>query len=236
NKAGCYGYGVVVSKVEEKDDTSATTQFNNLLVKIRHTDYDIQTRTSVSFLVQYKVAGNRNLAKTFGLFQVGREVMISGHVAGYSINDRMLQVNALSVSVSSGSTPASGPRPAEALPLTGKTRRPLQIDFESEDEKSDKGPTTAPTPGGAQQEGPADQCKPANNTAAVLAPDQVNPSPKKRKYTKRSKQLPEEIASVVTPETSHEQKAAFAISLVPLCVPIPRFPTTILCHHFPFSL
>ncbi|OAV98631.1 hypothetical protein PTTG_25601 [Puccinia triticina 1-1 BBBD Race 1] len=84
----------IADSEEEKDDSSATSKFNNLLVKIHHTDYDVQTQNSVSFTVKYKVAGNRNLGKTFGLFQVGREVLISGYIARYSVEERMLQVNA----------------------------------------------------------------------------------------------------------------------------------------------
>ncbi|WAQ85130.1 hypothetical protein PtA15_5A704 [Puccinia triticina] len=118
NKAGVYGFGVVILKAEEKDNSAVTPAFNNLLVKIRHTDYDVQTRNSVSFIVQYKVAGNRNLAKTFGLFQVGRKVLISGYIAGYNIEQHMLQ--ALSVSLSSGSILGDPGAP------TAKSRQPIQ--------------------------------------------------------------------------------------------------------------
>ncbi|WAR58474.1 hypothetical protein PtB15_5B708 [Puccinia triticina] len=125
NKAGVYGFGVVISKAKEKDNSAVTPAFNNLLVKIRHTDYDVQTRNSVSFIVQYKVAGNRNLAKTFGLFQVGREVLISGYIAGYNIEQHMLQ--ALSVSLSSGSILGSAASGVDPGAMTAKSRQPIHF-------------------------------------------------------------------------------------------------------------
>ncbi|OAV95426.1 hypothetical protein PTTG_26674 [Puccinia triticina 1-1 BBBD Race 1] len=111
NKSACYGFGIVVSKFEEEDHTSTTTHFKNLFVKISHTDYDNQ----------YKIAGNRNLAKTFGLFQLGREVMLLGYFSGYNIPERMLQVNVQEDNQASmGNSPSDEPEGNVVLPKKRK--------------------------------------------------------------------------------------------------------------------
>ncbi|WAQ90526.1 hypothetical protein PtA15_12A516 [Puccinia triticina] len=202
NKAGVYGFGVVISKVEEKDDSSVTSTFNNLLVKIRHTDYDVQTRNSVSFIVQYKIAGNRNLAKTFGLFQVGREVLISGYIAGYNIDQHMLQVNALSVSLSSASSSSTAANAPEPGIVAGKGRRPIQIDFGSDKEKATD---HIPVPVGTHTAVPT---VPKDDDPTVLQIDTTSPTEtpqapqKKRKYTKRSIQPTSDEVPTAVPQSS----------------------------------
>ncbi|WAR63434.1 hypothetical protein PtB15_17B33 [Puccinia triticina] len=200
NKAGCYGFGVVISKAEEKDDSSATSTFNNLLVKIRHTDYDVQTRNSVSFIVQYKVAGNRNLAKTFGLFQVGREVLISGYIAGYNIEQHMLQVNALSVSLSSGySSSSAAVNAAEPSPVAGNRRRPIQIDFGSDEENGDDAPQVPVGTSDFVQQTPQEDNPAALQTDLASTRETPQAPQKKRKHTKRNTQpTPEKVPALVT--------------------------------------
>ncbi|EFP78925.1 uncharacterized protein PGTG_04881 [Puccinia graminis f. sp. tritici CRL 75-36-700-3] len=88
NKTAVWGFGIVISKHEREDSALGQTNFNSLHVVMRHTDYDNQ----VSFNVSYKIPGNRNLAKTFGLFQPGREMLLSGTLTGYDKSQKMLQV------------------------------------------------------------------------------------------------------------------------------------------------
>jgi hypothetical protein len=42
-----------------------------------------QNKVSVDFDVRYRILGHRNLGKVFGLFQVGREVVITGYISGF---------------------------------------------------------------------------------------------------------------------------------------------------------
>ncbi|OAV85040.1 hypothetical protein PTTG_30845 [Puccinia triticina 1-1 BBBD Race 1] len=72
------------------------------MVTVQHTDYDPLTKQQVQFKTQYKIGGQNILANTFGLFQIGREVLISGNICGYGQEAFMWIVNALSVSIPSG--------------------------------------------------------------------------------------------------------------------------------------
>ncbi|OAV94981.1 hypothetical protein PTTG_26833 [Puccinia triticina 1-1 BBBD Race 1] len=176
NKAGCYGFGVVVSKVEAKDESSSVTQFNNLFVKIRHTDYDVQ------------IAGNRNLAKPFGLFQVGREVVISGYIARYSVENRIVCV-CISREKSTNVTNLQ-----DAGPLNVKTRRPIQINFKS----NNKGSAQVPLPT-SQHSGPDEgfsKCKAGKSSGRAI----TTTPPKKRKYKKRSAPAVQDEADQLVPE------------------------------------
>ncbi|KAA1106029.1 hypothetical protein PGT21_027161 [Puccinia graminis f. sp. tritici] len=99
DKSTVIGLGVVVSKKEVLDaDSSSAGKI--LHVILQHTDYDPLV---VQFKTLYYVGGRKNLANTFGLFQIGREVLISGNIVGYSEDLYMWIINAISVSVTSGS-------------------------------------------------------------------------------------------------------------------------------------
>ncbi|PLW25536.1 hypothetical protein PCANC_25625 [Puccinia coronata f. sp. avenae] len=86
NKVACWGFGNVVSRneINEVGSTSMT-----LLVTLKHTDYDNLTRRSAEFEVRYQILGNKNLAKAFGLFQIGREMIISGYILGFDSKARV---------------------------------------------------------------------------------------------------------------------------------------------------
>ncbi|WAR61951.1 hypothetical protein PtB15_14B43 [Puccinia triticina] len=187
----------IADSKEEKDDSSATSQFNNLLVKIHHTDYNVQTQNSVRFTVQYKVAGNRNLGKKFGLFQVGREVLISGYIAGYSVEERMLQVNALSMSISTGTVASSGINTANTATLPHKSRWPVQIYFESDTEPDP--PLKSPPPKAIlknQQDKSSEDWVPRNSPLPANSNLLETPR-KKRKYTKRAQHATQDKESNV---------------------------------------
>ncbi|WAR61960.1 hypothetical protein PtB15_14B52 [Puccinia triticina] len=159
NKAGCYRFGVVVSKVEAKDESSSVTQFNNLFVKIRHTDYDVQ------------IAGNRNLAKTLGLFQVGIVCVCISREKSTNVTN--LQ---------------------DAGPLNVKTRRPIQINFKS----NNKGSAQVPLPT-SQHSGPDEgfsKCKAGKSSGRAI----TTTPPKKRKYKKRSAPAVQDEADQLVPE------------------------------------
>ncbi|KAA1077943.1 hypothetical protein PGT21_024323 [Puccinia graminis f. sp. tritici] len=98
DKSTVVGLGLVVSKKEVTDNDGASPS-KILHVILQHTDYD----PVVQFKSLYHVGGRKNLANTFGLFQLGREVLISGNIVGYSEDLFMWIVNAISISVTSGS-------------------------------------------------------------------------------------------------------------------------------------
>ncbi|KAA1120895.1 hypothetical protein PGTUg99_010755 [Puccinia graminis f. sp. tritici] len=89
DKSTVIGLGVVVSKKEVLDaDSSSAGKI--LHVILQHTDYDPLV---VQFKTLYYVGGRKNLANTFGLFQIGREVLISGNIVGYSEDLYMWIIN-----------------------------------------------------------------------------------------------------------------------------------------------
>ncbi|OAV99587.1 hypothetical protein PTTG_25219 [Puccinia triticina 1-1 BBBD Race 1] len=189
NKAGCYGFGIIVSKMELDDNSSPSSQFKNLVVVMKHTDYENQSNGQVSFHVLYKVPGNRNLAKTFGLFQIGREMVLSGYFANYSISNKMLEVNVLLVLLSSGYDPLA----AAEHKVPGKSparQKAVQIDF------SDENPTISmPVPGPSSAHDPNNASDNATVEASPAGDLQIKSPvlgtselmPKKRKYNKKPK-------------------------------------------------
>ncbi|KAI7933648.1 hypothetical protein MJO28_017545 [Puccinia striiformis f. sp. tritici] len=102
DKTSVIGFGIVHSRNEISEMSNNSALIKNLYVVLQHTDYDPLTKQQVQFKTQYVISGRRNLANTFGLFQQGREVMISGVIAGYLQDQYMWKVNAISVSVASG--------------------------------------------------------------------------------------------------------------------------------------
>ncbi|KAA1114740.1 hypothetical protein PGT21_021159 [Puccinia graminis f. sp. tritici] len=102
DKASVVGFGIVISQNEILEPGTNPNTIRNLIVVLKHTDYDPVSKDQVQFKTEYKISGKKNLANTFGLFQLGREVLISGHISGYNQEQFMWTVNALSVSVASG--------------------------------------------------------------------------------------------------------------------------------------
>ncbi|PLW12764.1 hypothetical protein PCASD_25388 [Puccinia coronata f. sp. avenae] len=82
NKVGCTGFGIVVDKSESEAMNNNGTYYKNLNVILCHTDYDNSCQEVVSFL--------------------GREMVISGYLSGYSPVDKIFEATAISVSLGSG--------------------------------------------------------------------------------------------------------------------------------------
>ncbi|EFP91568.1 uncharacterized protein PGTG_17622 [Puccinia graminis f. sp. tritici CRL 75-36-700-3] len=180
NKTAVWGYGIVVSKHERTDSALGQSNFQSLFVVMKHTDYDNQSKTQVSFNVSYKIPGNRNLAKTFGLFQLGREMLLSGTLTGYDKSQKMLQVQALSVSLSTG--PDALTTSSVALETSvPQPRKQYQINFDSDDEADTETPivnssTSDLIPGPNPTDTPASNADPTTSL----------PGPKRR-YNKKTK-------------------------------------------------
>ncbi|OAV95307.1 hypothetical protein PTTG_03644 [Puccinia triticina 1-1 BBBD Race 1] len=101
DKSSVVGFGIVTAKHKTREELP-NGSVRNLMVTVQHTDYDPLTKQQVQFKTQYKIGGQKNLANTFGLFQIGYEVLISGNICGYDQEAFMWIVNALSVSIASG--------------------------------------------------------------------------------------------------------------------------------------
>ncbi|OAV87911.1 hypothetical protein PTTG_29241 [Puccinia triticina 1-1 BBBD Race 1] len=92
DKSSVVGFGIVTAKQEVPEELPNGT-IKNLIVTVQHTDYDPSTKQQVQFKAQYKIGGRKNLANTFGLFQLGREVLLSGNICGYDQEAFMWIVN-----------------------------------------------------------------------------------------------------------------------------------------------
>ncbi|KAA1086524.1 hypothetical protein PGT21_001915 [Puccinia graminis f. sp. tritici] len=140
-KSSVVGFGVVVSKKEQiQEMDSGSNPYRNLHVILQHTDYDPVAKAQVQFRAQYIISGRKNLANTFGLFQIGREVLISGHITGYDQDQYMWIVNALSVSIASGHQNVVAHSPSTNAKPGAMKRRPGLISLE-ENNASAKGTT-----------------------------------------------------------------------------------------------
>ncbi|OAV85475.1 hypothetical protein PTTG_30495 [Puccinia triticina 1-1 BBBD Race 1] len=101
DKSSVVGFGIVTAKHKTQEELPNRSVWN-LMVTVQHTDYDPLTKQQVQFKTQYKIGGQKILANTFGLFQIGHKVLISGNVCGYDQEAFMWIVNALSFSIPSG--------------------------------------------------------------------------------------------------------------------------------------
>ncbi|KAA1117623.1 hypothetical protein PGT21_017182 [Puccinia graminis f. sp. tritici] len=165
NKTAVWGFGLVISKNERDDTSGGQSAFRSLFVVMKHTDYDNQSKNQVSFNVSYKIPGNRNLAKTFGLFQPGREMLLSGTLTGYDKTQRMLQVQP----------------PTDQT--HNNTRKHYQISFDSDD---DGEPEAAAN--GICSSVQATVPPGSDKTDAVTELHLPEPHPK-RKYTRKRKNI-----------------------------------------------
>ncbi|KAI7967559.1 hypothetical protein MJO29_000836 [Puccinia striiformis f. sp. tritici] len=80
NKTSVWGFGNVLSKHEVNE---LGNNYKTLLVVLRHTDYDNDRKGPVNFDIHYRIPGNKNLGKAFAIFQIGREIIIAGHITDY---------------------------------------------------------------------------------------------------------------------------------------------------------
>ncbi|WAQ85042.1 hypothetical protein PtA15_5A616 [Puccinia triticina] len=177
NKASFYGFGVIVSKIKVDDTPSPNSQFKNL------------SCAQVSFHVRYKVAGSRNLAKTFGLFQIGWEMLLSVYFVKYLVPDKMLEVNVLLVSLSSGYNPLAATDTSTSVKNFGR-RKPVQIYF-SDHEPVSPMPVAGTSSSVIENHTTGTMSQDPNNGAngIIQSPSSgaTDILPKKRKYTKKPK-------------------------------------------------
>ncbi|EFP88820.2 uncharacterized protein PGTG_14159 [Puccinia graminis f. sp. tritici CRL 75-36-700-3] len=96
--------------------------------------FGVVAKGQVQFRAQYIISGRKNLANTFGLFQIGREVLISGHITGYDQDEYMWIVNALSVSIASGHQSGISQSSSSNAKAATMRRRPGLISLEDDND------------------------------------------------------------------------------------------------------
>ncbi|KAA1066034.1 hypothetical protein PGT21_018963 [Puccinia graminis f. sp. tritici] len=111
NKTCVDGVGVVVGVQPETANNNGNLE-DNLLVTVRHHDWDPQLRISRSFNIKYKIPGRRNLVKTHVLFQVNREFYLIGFLCDWDLQASVPIVEVLALSwINPPSTNRSGTSP-----------------------------------------------------------------------------------------------------------------------------
>ncbi|KAA1114729.1 hypothetical protein PGT21_020324 [Puccinia graminis f. sp. tritici] len=79
---------------QEVSKTKGGANNEILHVVLKHTNYDPLVKTQVQFKAMYHIGNRKNLANTFGLFKLGREILISGNIVGYNEEQHMWIINA----------------------------------------------------------------------------------------------------------------------------------------------
>ncbi|POW04909.1 hypothetical protein PSHT_11035 [Puccinia striiformis] len=144
NKTGVWGIGNVLSN----------TKSTNLAAVIRRCWWYcgaimIMQKKSVHFDMPYQIPGNKNLGKAFGIFQIGREIIIAVHVTDYNKKAKVWMITALNAATASGDhiwtneeiNPSSGsskPQPPEFV-----SHKILNLDSEDEVEVEPTTPTSS---------------------------------------------------------------------------------------------
>ncbi|EGG08942.1 uncharacterized protein MELLADRAFT_84346 [Melampsora larici-populina 98AG31] len=112
-----HSIGVITDRrtvVEEQHGGTPTT-----VVIVRHTDWDPTSSGNVEFNIEYWCRPVRNLIKCQNLFQLGRELTITGFITDRDMTRHMLQVDVYSVSVATGHENINAPTTGGA---TGQSR------------------------------------------------------------------------------------------------------------------
>ncbi|KAI7937776.1 hypothetical protein MJO29_015091 [Puccinia striiformis f. sp. tritici] len=132
NKTGVWGIGNVLSKHKVNELGSS---YKTLLVVLwRHHDYGNDQKKSVHFDMPYQIPGNKNLGKAFGIFQIGREIIIAVHVTDYNKKAKVWMITALNAATASGDHIWTN---EEINPSSGSSKprhRPNFLNLDSEDE------------------------------------------------------------------------------------------------------
>ncbi|OAV85896.1 hypothetical protein PTTG_30205 [Puccinia triticina 1-1 BBBD Race 1] len=100
NKAVVTGLGLVSNRQEVVSDNPDVG--SRLEVVVSHCDWDGEERAHKRFNIKYIVPGTKNLIKTHSLYQVGREVSITGQLVDFDMDTHMAVVLVSSVSVTNG--------------------------------------------------------------------------------------------------------------------------------------
>ncbi|KAH9472071.1 hypothetical protein MJO28_016850 [Puccinia striiformis f. sp. tritici] len=179
DKTSVIGFGIVISRNEISEMSNNSVLVKNLYVVLQHTDYDPLTKQQVQFKAQYVISGRRNLANTFGLFQQGREVMISGVIAGYLQDQFMWKINAISVSVASGHQSTTNSILSSDKGLIQNRRKPGLVSVEGSTQQPglDTITETGLIPGDAAKS------QPASDPASAFQPNLSQGTPPSNFYT-----------------------------------------------------
>ncbi|PLW48188.1 hypothetical protein PCASD_03328 [Puccinia coronata f. sp. avenae] len=113
NKNGCWGYGIVIDKTKVPVTVPGGNSYKNLIVTLKHSDYD---------------------NNTFGFFQLGCEVLIAGLISGYNIKAYILEVTAVLVLISSGNEQLKNAPPVASSSAARPGRGDEEITFDSNKE------------------------------------------------------------------------------------------------------
>ncbi|POW06723.1 hypothetical protein PSHT_10242 [Puccinia striiformis] len=131
NKTSVWGFGNVLSKHEVNE---LGNNYKTLLVVLRHTDYDNDRKGPVNFDIHYRIPGNKNLGKAFAIFQIGREIIIAGHITDYDKKAKVWMITALNAATASGDHTWANEETDLSSQSSKPRRRPNFLDLDSEEE------------------------------------------------------------------------------------------------------
>jgi len=122
NKTSVWGIGIIAAR-EEFAGTRAGELPRNLCLSVRHTDYNNNTRQSISFTMDYVVPGNPLLVRQFSNLNIGLEVTLSGFICDYNPQTFVWEAHVLGISFHSGDQdPHLGSQ--TSTPAQHRSRRP----------------------------------------------------------------------------------------------------------------
>ncbi|KAH9450609.1 hypothetical protein Pst134EB_018139 [Puccinia striiformis f. sp. tritici] len=116
NKVDVHGFGTIIklNKVIVEDPDPNKEPHTDLHITLQHNNYDNLSRDSSIFETVYIVPGNKLLAKTHPLFDLGSEVVLVGYISSFN-NQWIVTVGSFLSPLGSG--PVSGAMLATATPF-----------------------------------------------------------------------------------------------------------------------
>ncbi|KNE90079.1 hypothetical protein PSTG_16456 [Puccinia striiformis f. sp. tritici PST-78] len=121
NKVDVHGFGTIIklNKVIVEDPDPNKEPHTDLHITLQHNNYDNLSRDSSIFETVYIVPGNKLLAKTHPLFDLGSEVVLVGYISSFN-NQWIVTVGSFLspfTMFAVGSGPVSGAMLATATPF-----------------------------------------------------------------------------------------------------------------------
>ncbi|MBW0471039.1 hypothetical protein O181_010754 [Austropuccinia psidii MF-1] len=98
DKMNVFALGIIISRTEIRLESKSEKKA--IICYVRHSDFD--NEKTAEFDVQYRVNPTRDLAGISSLFQVGKEVEITGYIIDWDKTKNNCVVNVTGVSVTSG--------------------------------------------------------------------------------------------------------------------------------------